>query len=197
MTDHACFVVLPGLVRRISEAAPMSRLEVVASHDRRFADVASGKLDLVLDAAGAPAGLQSETLFTDEFVCVVTANHPLRARRLTLDRYLEDSHVLVDVLDGQQIPVERALGALAVKRRVGLVMPFFAPAIAAVAESDMILTVPKRLAVRLAKGVNVRLIPAPAELKGFKYEMSWHPRLTADPVHEWFRDQVRAVAKSL
>jgi DNA-binding transcriptional LysR family regulator len=195
MTDHACFVVLPGLVRRISEAAPMSRLEVVASHDRRFADVASGKLDLVLDAAGAPAELQSETLFTDEFVCVVAANHPLRARRLTLDRYLQHSHVLVNVLDGQQIPVERPLGALAVKRRVGLVMPFFAPAVAAVAESDMILTVPKRLAVRLAKSVNVRMIPAPVELKGFKYEMSWHPRLTVDPVHEWFRDQVRAVAK--
>jgi DNA-binding transcriptional LysR family regulator len=61
----------------------------------------------------------------------------------------------------------------------------------------MILTVPKRLAVRLAKSVNVRLIPEPVGLKGFKYEMSWHPRLTADPVHEWFRDQVRAVAKRL
>jgi DNA-binding transcriptional LysR family regulator len=52
MTDHACFVVLPALVRRLKTAAPRLGLEVIASHDRRFEDLASGKLDLVLDAAG-------------------------------------------------------------------------------------------------------------------------------------------------
>jgi DNA-binding transcriptional LysR family regulator len=197
MTDHACFVVLPALVRRLKTAASRLRLEIIASHDRRFEDLASGKLDLVLDAAGAPSDLQSEMLFSDEFVCVVATKHPLRARRLTLDQYLKHSHVVVNVLSGQQIPVDRPLAALAVKRQVGLVMPFFGPAVAAVAESNMILTAPKRLAARLAKGIGVRMIPAPVELKGFKYEMSWHPRLTADPAHEWFRDQVRAVARLL
>jgi hypothetical protein len=34
-------------------------------------------------------------------------------------------------------------------------------------------------------------------LVGFKYLMIWHARLTADPAHEWFRNQVRAVAKEL
>jgi DNA-binding transcriptional LysR family regulator len=76
-------------------------------------------------------------------------------------------------------------------------MPFFAPAVLAVARSNMILTVPKRLALKLAKSAAVRLIEAPHEVKGFKYEMIWHRRLTADPVHQWFRAQVLAVAKEL
>jgi DNA-binding transcriptional LysR family regulator len=152
---------------------------------------------LLLDVAGAPAELQSETLFTDVFVCVVASDHPIRARRLALDQYLKFRHVVVNVLSGQQTPIDRPLRALAQKRQVGLVMPFFAPAVLVVAQSNMILTVPKRLALKLAKSAAVRLIGAPREVKGFKYEMIWHPRLTADPVHQWFREQVRAVAKGL
>jgi len=34
-------------------------------------------------------------------------------------------------------------------------------------------------------------------VKGFKYEMIWHRRLTADPAQRWFRDQIRAVTKEL
>jgi hypothetical protein len=41
------------------------------------------------------------------------------------------------------------------------------------------------------------VVKAPRELVGFKYEMIWHARLTADPAHEWFRNQARAVAKEL
>jgi len=197
MTDHACVVVLPSLVRRVTGAAPKSRLEVVPWHDRRFEDVETGRLDLLLDVAGAPAELESETLFADVFVCVVASDHPIRARRLALDQYLKFRHVVVNVLSGQQTPIDRPLRALAQKREVGLVMPFFAPAVLAVAQSNMILTVPKRLALKLAKSAAVRLIGAPHEVKGFKYEMIWHPRLITDPVHQWFRDQVRAVAKAL
>jgi DNA-binding transcriptional LysR family regulator len=66
-----------------------------------------------------------------------------------------------------------------------------------VAQSDMILTIPSRMVHTLEKSAGVRVVKAPRELVGFKYEMSWHARLTADPAHEWFRDQVRAVAKDL
>ena len=197
MTDHACVVVLPGLVRRITGMAPRSRLEVVPWNDRRFEDVQTGRLDLLLDVAGAPAELESDILFSDAFVCVVASDHPIRARRIGLDQYLKFRHVVVNVLSGQQTPIDRPLRALAQKRQVGLTMPFFAPAVLAVAQSDMILTVPRRLALKLAKGAAVRLIEAPREVKGFKYEMIWHRRLTADPAHQWFRHQVQAVANAL
>ena len=83
------------------------------------------------------------------------------------------------------------------QREIGLVIPFFAAAFLAVAQSNMILTVPKRMALKLAKSAAVRLVQAPRELKRFKYKMTWHPRSTADPVLKWFRAQVRAVAKEL
>jgi DNA-binding transcriptional LysR family regulator len=197
MTDHACVVLLPDLVRRVAGAAPKLRLEVVPWSDARFEDVEAGRLDLVLDVAGAPSSLNSEILFADVFACVVAASHPVRARRFTLHQYLKYRHVVVDVLSGQQTPVDRPLAALGLKRQVGLVLPYFLPAALAVAQSDMILTTPSRLARKLKKSADIRVVQAPRELAGFRYEMIWHTRLTADPAHEWFRNQVRAVAKEL
>jgi DNA-binding transcriptional LysR family regulator len=197
MTDHACVVLLPGLVRRVAGAAPKSRLEVVPWSDARFEDVEAGRLDLVLDVASAPSSLNSEVLFADVFACVVAASHPVQARRFTLHQYLKYPHVVVDVLSGQQTPVDHPLAVLGLKRHVGLVLPYFLPAALAVAQSNMILTTPSRLARKLERSADVRVVKAPRELVGFKYEMIWHARLTADPAHEWFRNQVRAVAKEL
>jgi len=197
MTDHACVVLLPGLVHRVAGAAPKSRLEVVPWSDARFEDVEAGRLDLVLDVASAPSSLNSEVLFADVFACVVAASHPVRARRFTLHQYLKYPHVVVDVLSGQQTPVDHPLAVLGLKRQVGLVLPYFLPAALAVAQTNMILTTPSRLARKLEMSADVRVIKAPRELVGFKYEMIWHARLTADPAHEWFRNQARAVAKVL
>jgi hypothetical protein len=79
--------------------------------------------------------------------------------------------------------VDRPLAVLGLKRSVGLVLPYFQPACLAVAQSNMILTTPSRLAREREKIAVVRVIKAPAELAGFKYEMTWHARLTADPAH--------------
>jgi DNA-binding transcriptional LysR family regulator len=197
LTDHASVVVLPGLVRRVVSAAPRCRLEVVPWHDGRFADVEAGRLDLVLDVAAAPPNLNSEILFSDVFVCVVATRHPFKKKRFTLTEYLRYPHVVVDVLSGLQTPVDRPLASLGLKRHVGLVLPYFLPAALAVAQSDMILTTPSRLGRKLEESVGVRIAKAPRELAGFKYEMSWHARLSADRAHEWFRNQVRAVAREL
>jgi len=197
MTDHACAILLPDLVRRVARAAPKSRLGVVPWSDARFGDVEAGRLDLVLDVASAPSSLNSEVLFADVFACVVAISHPVRARRFTLHQYLKYPHVVVDVLSGQQTPVDQPLAILGLKRQVGFVLPYFLPAALAVAQSNLILTTPSRLARKLEKSADVRVVKAPRELVGFKYEMIWHARLTTDPAHEWFRNQVRAVAKQL
>lgn len=97
-------------------------------------------------------------------------------------------------LSWQQTPVDPPLAALGQKRRIELAVPYFAPAALAVAKTNMILTLPKRMARQLARGVALRTMLAPLEVKGFSYEMTWHRRLTLDPAHEWLRNQVRAVA---
>jgi DNA-binding transcriptional LysR family regulator len=80
---------------------------------------------------------------------------------------------------------------------VGLSLPFFTPAVSIAARTDFILTIPKRLATPLARMASVRIMSAPREIKGYNYDMIWHPRLNDDPAHRWFREQVRILGKHM
>jgi DNA-binding transcriptional LysR family regulator len=61
----------------------------------------------------------------------------------------------------------------------------------------MIFTVPRHWAKKLAPFAKVRSVDAPKEFKGFSYVMAWHPRLNADPAHQWFRGELAEVAHTL
>lgn len=93
--------------------------------------------------------------------------------------------------------VDRRLVELGVKRRVALRIPFFIPAVFAIAQTDLVLSVPRTLAKIAAPMALLRVIEAPRELKPFPYFMSWHRRLTNEAPHARLREQIRAVARSI
>jgi DNA-binding transcriptional LysR family regulator len=195
MTDHASMIMLPALLQQIRVAAPNARVESSAWSGRSYEEVAAGRLDTALSAEGAPPYLETEVLFDLDFVCLVGAAQPIRSRRLTLKQYLQLPHALVETWDGQQTLVDRPLAQLGLKRRVAFSMPFFVPAIFAIAQSDLILTVPRNLAMITAAIAGVRMVEPPREIGAFPYFMTWHPRLTSEPAHVWFRQLLRAAAK--
>ncbi len=197
MSDHASMIVLPSLLASVRRAATHIKLEVSASGAETYEDVAAGRINTVLCAEEAPPSLESEMLFTLDFVCLVGAALRVRARRLTLKQYLEFEHVLVEIREGQQALVDRALSQLGAKRRVALTLPFFVPAIFAIAQTDLILTVPRRLAKITAVMAGVRVVEAPREIKSFPYFMAWHPRLTNEPAHKWFHEQLRSAVRTV
>ena len=106
-------------------------------------------------------------------------------------------HVQVETLASRQTLVDRPLAQLGAKRSVVLSLPYFLPAIYATAHTDLILTIPRRLAIVASPIRRIRLIEPPREIKAFPYFMAWHPRLTNEPAHAWFRHQLRTVARSL
>ena len=99
--------------------------------------------------------------------------------------------------DGHQAMVDRPLGAPGLKRHVALRIPFFIPAVLAIAQTDLVLTVPRTLAKMTKRIMSLRTIEPPRELKPFPYFMSWHSRLTNEPAQAWLRGQVRAAARTI
>jgi DNA-binding transcriptional LysR family regulator len=196
MTDHGSTILLPVLLRRIRKAAPDARLEVSAWRTQAYEDVAAGRIDVALSAEVVPPTLEYELIFKLDFVCLVGSAQPVRTRRLTLKQYLQLPHALVETLDGQQTMVDRPLAQLGVKRHVALRIPFFIPAIFAIARTDLILTVPRKLA-KIAAMAGLRTVEPPREIKAFPYFMAWHPRLAQEPAQAWFREQLRMVASSI
>jgi DNA-binding transcriptional LysR family regulator len=197
MTDHGSTILLPALLERVRKAAPHARLEISAWRTQAYEDVVAGRIDLALSAEAVPPTLESEVIFNLDFVCLVGSTQPLRKRRFTLKQYLQLPHALVETLGGQQTMVDRPLAQLGVKRRVALRLPFFLPAIFAIAKTDLVLTVPRKLAKITAPIAGLRVVEPPREIEAFPYFIAWHSRLSTEPAHAWFRDQVRAAARSI
>lgn len=197
MTDHGSTILLPNLLERLRKEAPQSELVVSAVGPQTFDEIMAGRIDLSLCAEEVPPALESEVIFNLDFVCLVGSRQRIGNRRLSLKQYLQLPHVMILTGEDHQAMVDRRLAALGVKRRVALRIPFFIPAVFAIAQTDLVLTVPRTLAKIAAPMVRLRVIEAPRGLKPFPYFMSWHQRLTNEPAHAWLREQVRAVARSI
>lgn len=56
--------------------------------------------------------------------------------------------------------------------------------------TDSVLTLPERIAMRLAPGLGLAVRTPPVELPGFGLSMIWHRRHDADAAHGWLRQQL-------
>ncbi len=75
------------------------------------------------------------------------AGHPL-ARKPRRDTYLKASHMLVSAIGDAHGVVDAKLAEMGLARRVALTVPNFTLALAQLAESNLVATLPRHLVVR-------------------------------------------------
>ncbi|MDO8328851.1 MAG: LysR family transcriptional regulator [Fluviicoccus sp.] len=183
----------PALIARIGEAAPGVQLCFLPKLDRQSTLLRDGTVDLetgVVDAAMGPE-LRTQALFRDRFIGVVRAGHPLCEGEITPERYTGGRHIQVFRDGADYGPIDEALNPLGLERRVVTMVGGFATALALARSSDLIATVPERHSGNLRDGMFSFALPVP--VPEFAVSLLWHPRLQADPVHQWLRDRVREV----
>jgi DNA-binding transcriptional LysR family regulator len=194
-TDYALILFLHQVAREVNRLSPHSALRIESPRDAVFDKVQHGRLDLSFYVAAPPAALRQELLFDDICVCMMSADHPLAKRkRLTLDEYLGCSHLVIDIIDGEQPLIASRLRELGVARRAALTLPLNIGAPAVLPDTDLVGTLNKRLVDRYADDPALAVVAAPVELEPFDYFMVWHPRLDHDPAQQWLRETIRSVA---
>jgi DNA-binding transcriptional LysR family regulator len=194
-TDYPLLLFLHQVAREVNKLSPHSTLRIESSRDAVFDDILHGRVDLSFYVAAPPAAFRHEVLFEDICVCVMSADHPLAKRkRLTLDQYLRCSHLVIDIIDGEQPLIANRLRKLGVARRAALTLPLNVGAPAALPDTNLVATLNKRLVDRYADDPALAVVGAPVELEPFHYVIVWHPRLDHDPAQQWLRDTIRSVA---
>jgi DNA-binding transcriptional LysR family regulator len=194
-SDYALLLFLHRVAREVNRLSPHSVLRIESPRDAVFEDVLHGRLDLSFYVATPPEAFSYELLFDDICVCVMSADNPLAKRkRLTLDEYIRCSHLVIDIIDGEQPLIASRLRDLGVARRAALTWPLNAGTPFALPGTNLIATLNKRLVDRYGDDPALAVVAAPVELEPFEYVMFWHPRLDHDPAQQWLRDTIRSVA---
>jgi DNA-binding transcriptional LysR family regulator len=201
-TDYMEVLVLPALVELITRQAPN-----VVIHFKRTelpfpeSELEHNELDVVLgfEAILKPAGyLISEKLFDDRVTCLVSRRHPANEGvRLTLDEYLSMRHMLIS-REGTRIGViDEWLAEKGLERHIALIVPHFLSAPLIVAKTDMVLSLPERIARQFVGLAPLSILPVPIDLPVYELVMIWHPLRENDPAHRWLREQILAVCQTL
>ena len=92
--------------------------------------------------------------------------------------------------------VDQALAGIGLERTVVAAVPFFFPALATLGTSDLVATLPSRLALNYcpAFGLESRELPLP--IKPFAVTAVRHRRDERSPMHRWLIDTIRCSMES-
>jgi DNA-binding transcriptional LysR family regulator len=196
--DHLTFLFVPALLARFERDAPSLDIEVTPPSGDNVEVVVRNNVDLAIGVfAGLPLGLFHRKLYDDDFVCILRQGHPAVASGLPLSHYLDARHVVVSISGHGESTVDATLSARSLTRRIALRVPHFLAGAMIVADSDMVLTLPRRLANRLAATLPIAVLDLPLAVPGLAPTMIWHERVHGDPCHIWVRQQVIDVAREL
>lgn len=181
----------PALLARIGREAPGVSLRFLPKLGKDSSLLRDGTVDLetgVIDDETGPE-LRAQTLFEDHLVGAVRHGHELARGKVTAARYAAGDHVGVSRRSLERGPIDDALRALGLERRVPAVVAGFATAINLARHSDLIATVPFHHSGVLLEGMHT--FPLPIVMPGMRVSMLWHPRLDADAAHRWLRECLR------
>jgi DNA-binding transcriptional LysR family regulator len=218
-SDYACSAILPTLMRDLARSAPQihikvfptSRLDVVRHLDEDRVQAVMGWFDVV------PERLHRHTLLLDQEAIVVRLGHPLLADAITRTRLLSFPHLVVEVTGSEDRGADGFIDERGVRRRVwierllieadtheggpvgrvAMTVPRYADVPPILNATDMVATLPRRLALHVAARDGLAVLEPPYDPPTIALEMICHERAAADPGLRWLIDQIKTAATHL
>ena len=150
-----------------------------------FVGVFLGTVIGVLPGLGPP--VRRRALFRDPYLCLMRADHPIKT--LTKRKFLDASHALVTYRGGHRV-VEEALERAGLGRRISLRLPHFTVVPMVLERTDLICTLPARVARVFERRGKLKSLPPPVPIPVADVAVHWHERFDADQGNCWLREQL-------
>lgn len=192
MTDVGETYFMPRLIEACAAQAPQVDIASVRAGlvDLRT-EMAAGRVDLAIGAfEDAPAVFYQRRLFRQACVSMVRAGHPLVAGLVTLEGLRAARHLVVTSMESPYDGINAALAKAGVALESSFSVPHFAAVPYIVSATDLVATVPQKLAERAAAPFGLAVAASPLRLPTLQTNMFWHRRYNQDEGNRWLRGLV-------
>ncbi|MEV7401937.1 LysR family transcriptional regulator [Streptomyces sp. NPDC091267] len=181
----ACGTALATAVHR---QAPGVRLRLSAEPGTDDAELRRGEVDLE-SSSSAPAipDIRHHLVGKDRLVVAVRPGHPLTEGPLSLERYAATEHLTVSRRGSLRDPIDDALTAQGLERRVVAAGPTAAFALQLARDSDLVVTLPDAVTRTAREQLGLATLLPPLPLPGVPLYLLWHQRYDDDRAHTWLR----------
>lgn len=193
MTDIGEIVFLPALIDRMRQAAPGVSLSTVRNTAVNLREeMEAGKVDLAIGLLPQlKAGFFQRRLFQQRYVCLFRRGHALdRPVQLTPQDFSDAEHLVVVSSGTGHGKVDELIRRAGVERRIRLTVPHFVGVGHILQSSDLVATVPERLARHLAEPFGLRHVAHPVALPDVAINMFWHAKAHRSAANQWLRGVV-------
>lgn len=217
-SDHNAVIVLPHVIGRLAKTAPevsfrifpFNRMDVVRHLD-------DGRVDMVMGWFGdLPDRMRRVKVMSANEAIVVRTGHPLTQGPITKERLFAFPHVVVELTGTEEEAIDGFVDDRGVWRRVwierlliemgdddgGLVgrvavsVPHFAAVPPILCQTDMVATLPRRLALEVARHAPVVILEnLPYEPLTVPVELVWHQRAEQDSGAQWLIGEILDIAR--
>ena len=191
MTDLGEAILVAKIINHLAAVAPRVRLKIGVIGESTQAMLADGAVDLILGYISPQNDdLYQRKLFDERFVCVARAGHPRIRSGLTLEQFNAEAHIVVSIGGTGHAQIWRGLEGARLHKSTVLEVSGYLAVGATVRETDLIATVPARLAEQLARDGKLRVFDLPFESPVFQVRQYWHGRAHNDAGCRWLRNML-------
>jgi len=192
MTDIGEIYFLPTLMERLSHVAPGITLSTVRNTAVNLKDeMEAGKVDLAVGLLPQlKGGFFQRRLFTQRYVCLLRQGHKLDKKKISLAEFSAAEHLVVVSEGTGHGKVDELLKRSGIERNVRLTVPHFVGVGHILQSTDLVATVPERLAQRLVGPFKLACVAHPAQLPEVAINVFWHAKFHKAPANQWLRSLV-------
>ena len=184
--------IIPEVARVLRRQAPGIRLKIITSTVRGKRQLTQSESDILIGPIQIEdAGYFKRSLFTEEYVCIMDADNPLARAPLSVDAYVQAPQVIVNYGGNFRSRFLTVMDRQGKRPNTVMEVPSPANLDSILLQTDMIATVPRRIASSYGAAVATVPCPIPAEIP---IDMFWTARTHASAPHLWLRSIIAAAS---
>jgi len=194
LTDVAELYFMPILIKQLAKSAPNIRISTQRTDKLNLmSELGSGKIDVAIGAFNANAvseALFQRRLFQQNYVVMMRAKHPLAKEAITLKKLLAAEHLLVASNESPYDRINQRLEKAGIVKRVKFSVPHFTAVPYIISNSDLLVTVPQKLAESAVMPFKLHYQITPLRLPDLQTNIFWHRRYNEDQGNQWLRNLI-------
>ncbi|WP_028731469.1 LysR family transcriptional regulator [Rhizobium leguminosarum] len=192
---HERFLLMPRYIHALKRLAPNVMLTLLESAVIGKQQLRENAADIVLGPVRILGeGYFRRHMFVDHYSCLMDRSNPLAEDELTLERYEEGAHVAVTHNGQWQSLYLEALRSRDIDIKPRLIIPSHDSLELMIEGTDLIATIPHRLASVYDDRLAVRRFPIHIPIQ---IDMYWTERTHRSGLHKWARQLLADAAKQL
>ncbi|MDR0770649.1 MAG: LysR family transcriptional regulator [Burkholderiales bacterium] len=192
--DNGVFSILSHILRDLFLQAPRAQLDIIPIDDNLHACLKDGRMDVAIyPVQPLPPDFHETLLFETSYACVVHKDHPLasyaeKGQTPPLEEINRYRRMQISVQGGRPAyPLDKEAFLVPPAQETAMWVPYFLAAPLVLAQTDFVLTLPRKTAEHFAEIAPLVVLPYPVPSRTYFARLIWHHRVHHDPAIQWLR----------